>query len=428
MDKLLVIADDFTGALDTGIQFVRMGIQSKIVADYNYDPMRQDSEYPVLSVSVDSRRTDGETAWNRVYTLTRKARDAGYKNIYKKTDSGLRGNIGMELKAVLDACRTNVIVFVPAYPGMNRVTRNGVQYIDQIPVSESVFGKDPYEPVIYSDIAQMIRRQTDLIVKKIPRDDYDSIPDSCQEQTVMLFDAESDEDMIRIARALKRKGFGSVCAGCAGFASVYQEILSMEKGKTDRFRKTRGILALCGSMNPITIEQLDYAAAHGFTRKHLASEKKLKPATSLSQDKQFFDHLFMEISSTDRYILDTLDGPDRTSAEYAADNGIPLPEIRDRIADSLGLIASQMVCRGLDYTFSMTGGDTLSAFMKMIGERELVPVCETGNGAVLSILHYRGRQIQIISKSGGFGELDIFVKMYITPVYMQDDFKEAHSI
>ena len=76
----------------------------------------------------------------------------------------------------------------------------------------------------------------------------------------------------------------------------------------------------------------------------------------------------------------------------------------------------------------MTGGDTLSAFMKMIGERELVPVCETGNGAFLSILHYRGRQIQIISKSGGFGELDIFVKMYRTTVYMQDDFKEAHSI
>lgn len=127
MDKLLVIADDFTGALDTGIQFVRMGIHSKIVTDYNYDPMRQDSEYSVLSVSVDSRRECGEEAWNRVYALTRKARDAGYTNIYKKTDSGLRGNIGIELKAVLDAFRTNIIVFVPAYPGMNRVTRNGVQ-------------------------------------------------------------------------------------------------------------------------------------------------------------------------------------------------------------------------------------------------------------------------------------------------------------
>lgn len=274
----------------------------------------------------------------------------------------------------------------------------------------------------------MIRRQTDLIVKKIPRDDYDSIPDSCQEQTVMLIDAESDEDMIRIARVLKRKGLGNVCAGCAGFASVYQEILSMEKGKTDRFRKTRGILAFCGSMNPITIDQLDYAAAHGFTWKHLPSEKKLKPAISLSQDKQFFDHLFMEISSTDRYILDTLDGTGRTSAEYAADNGIPLPEIRDRIADSLGLIAFQMVCRGLDYTFSMTGGDLLSAFMKMIGERELVPVCEIGNGAILSILHCGGRKIQIISKSGGFGELDIFEKMYRTIVHMQDDFKEVYSL
>lgn len=46
-----------------------------------------------------------------------------------------------------------------------------------------------------------------------------AVLDACQEQTVMLFDAESDEDMIRIARALKRKGFGSVCAGCAGFAN-----------------------------------------------------------------------------------------------------------------------------------------------------------------------------------------------------------------
>lgn len=29
MDKLLIIADDFTGALDTGIQFTKMGVRSK---------------------------------------------------------------------------------------------------------------------------------------------------------------------------------------------------------------------------------------------------------------------------------------------------------------------------------------------------------------------------------------------------------------
>ena len=37
MDKLLIIADDFTGALDTGIQFTKMGVRAKIITDYQYD-------------------------------------------------------------------------------------------------------------------------------------------------------------------------------------------------------------------------------------------------------------------------------------------------------------------------------------------------------------------------------------------------------
>ena len=37
MDRLLIIADDFTGALDTGIQFTKMGIRARIVTDYRYD-------------------------------------------------------------------------------------------------------------------------------------------------------------------------------------------------------------------------------------------------------------------------------------------------------------------------------------------------------------------------------------------------------
>ena len=34
---LLIIADDFTGALDTGIQFTKMGVRAKIITDYQYD-------------------------------------------------------------------------------------------------------------------------------------------------------------------------------------------------------------------------------------------------------------------------------------------------------------------------------------------------------------------------------------------------------
>ena len=34
MVKLLIIADDFTGALDTGVQFTKVGIKTKVLVNY----------------------------------------------------------------------------------------------------------------------------------------------------------------------------------------------------------------------------------------------------------------------------------------------------------------------------------------------------------------------------------------------------------
>ena len=42
--------------------------------------------------------------------------------IYKKTDSGLRGNIGKELEAALAAGGEEYLTFIPALPAMNRIT------------------------------------------------------------------------------------------------------------------------------------------------------------------------------------------------------------------------------------------------------------------------------------------------------------------
>ena len=52
MDRLLIIADDFTGALDTGIQFTKMGIRARIVTDYRYDFGQLRTEDSLLSVST----------------------------------------------------------------------------------------------------------------------------------------------------------------------------------------------------------------------------------------------------------------------------------------------------------------------------------------------------------------------------------------
>lgn len=414
MDKLLIIADDFTGALDTGIQFTKMGIRARIITDYQYNFSQLRPRDGVLSVSTDSRPRSPMEAYDRVYQLAKNARSAGFSYVYKKTDSGLRGNIGMELKAVMEAYGEQTIAFIPAFPRLNRITREGVQYIDGVPVRESVFGKDPFEPVCDSDIENIIRSQTDLKVIKVFNGDFEAIRLDLGEPVVLLFDAETEEDLSAIARWLKTQNQIRVIAGCAGFAAHYEELLNFEKGDPHFMQKTKGLLALCGSVNPITVRQIQYAKEHGFGRKHLNHRQKMGMTDNTpKEDKEFFDELFHEISEKGKYILDTLDLPGEESAEtFAARHGLSLSDIRFRIAESLGRIAMEMVNRGLDYTFSMTGGDTLMGFMDHLGKTELVPICEIGKGAVLSALRWNGQRIQVISKSGGFGEEDIFVRMY----------------
>ncbi|MCI9163911.1 MAG: four-carbon acid sugar kinase family protein [Lachnospiraceae bacterium] len=419
MDRLLIIADDFTGALDTGIQFTKMGIRARIVTDYRYDFGQFRPEDGLLSVSTDTRPRSPKEAYDRVFQLAVNARRAGFRYVYKKTDSGLRGNIGMELKAVMDAYEQQAIAFVPAFPRLNRITRGGLQYIDGIPVKESVFGKDPFEPVRDSDIGKIIGSQTELRIVKVSRGDWQQIDwESSKEQTVFLLDAETDEDLAAIAATLKQQNRMVVMAGCAGFAANYDRMLQFEKGHPHYMQESEGLLALCGSVNQITVDQVKCAEDSGFVRAHLSNERKLGIGQRTpEEDREFYDQLYRQVSGTDKYVLDTLDVPGEETAEaFAKRNGMGLSDIRFQIADSLGRIAMEMVNRGLNYTISMTGGDTLMGFMNHIGKTELVPICEIGKGAVLSAMRWNGKRIQVISKSGGFGEENIFVQMYDTVI------------
>ena len=97
MIKLLVIADDFTGALDTGVQFAGKGMTTKVL---NYFPEDEETlkrlQAEVLVIDAQTRHLEGQEAYRKVFDVVKRAGDAGVPYIYKKTDSGLRGNIGKE--------------------------------------------------------------------------------------------------------------------------------------------------------------------------------------------------------------------------------------------------------------------------------------------------------------------------------------------
>ena len=96
---LLIIADDFTGALDTGVQFAAYGAATRVMVKDQVDFASCDAQ--VLVVDTETRHLPPEKAYQIVEELTRAACRAGIRYIYKKTDSALRGTIGAELAAVL---------------------------------------------------------------------------------------------------------------------------------------------------------------------------------------------------------------------------------------------------------------------------------------------------------------------------------------
>ena len=270
MIHLFVIADDFTGALDTGVQFASYGAATKVVVGTGLQALEADAQTQVLVVDAETRHLPAAQAYDTVYRLVRWAKEKKIGCIYKKTDSALRGNIGAELSAALAADGGDRLHFVPAFPNLDRVTRGGVHYIGGVPVAQSVFGKDPFEPVTHSRVEDILHEQTDTLCAYIPGGG------SAEGKAgVLVYEAQTNRDMAQIADRLAARSETGLLAGCAGFASVLPRLLQLSCRDTAPLPLCGRLLAVCGSINPVSLEQCAQAEAQGAPRFSLTPEQKL---------------------------------------------------------------------------------------------------------------------------------------------------------
>lgn len=435
MATLLIIADDFTGALDTGVKFAASGASVRVVTDYEYEFGRGGKRVQVLVMDAETRHIRDREAYERVYRIVKRAKEAGVRYIYKKTDSALRGNIGSELAAALDASGSQTLHFLPAFPKMGRTTKQGIHYIDGIPVQESVFGKDPFEPVTCSDIPEMIAKQSQVPVRVVTdgrvaeplqgagasRNAADGRDGADAQPMIVVYDADTDEALHSLAAALAKANQLTAVAGCAGMAETLPELLGLTGSAPVIPHFIPGFLVACGSVNPITRKQLDYAEQHGFRRIRLTPPQKLEPGyfeTEVGRAK--LRELIETVRESPLCILDTNDIPaggssgNQTESEtmaYARIHGISMEELRVRIATTLGYLVRELVEGGVESTMLITGGDSLLGFMNQIQVYEMTPICEMAPGTVLSQFEIKGRTYEVISKSGGFGEEELLTEL-----------------
>lgn len=412
MAKLLVIADDFTGALDTGVQFARMGIPTRVITGQTPELSSIEKTCQVLVVDAESRHITKDAAYRVVHRIVSQAVNLQIRYIYKKTDSALRGNIGAELAAVIDASGIERLPFLPAFPQMNRTTVQGVHYISAVPVAQSVFGKDPFEPVTESDVCQLIHLQTEK-----PAKSYAALKeqgDISQSAEIAVFDAQTPDDLLRTGSILMQADGLRISAGCAGFASFLPEILGFDIRKDIQLPKLDPqFTVICGSVNPITVAQLAYAEKNGFTHINLLPEQKLDAKYwKTDVGRQHIAQLEAMLETSPCRIIDTNDHPDGPStAAIAAEKGMDIQDVRAAVSCTIGYLVGRLFTHPAIGTMLITGGDTLLQCMEFMGVHEIEPLQEMDAGVVLSRFTYCGVTRHVITKSGGFGKENLLVTL-----------------
>ncbi len=407
--KLLILADDFTGAMDTGVQLSLRGVSTKVVVTESAAANCDLQDCQVLSVNMETRHLSQEKAYYCMKSFLEKYAPLGC-HVYLKTDSALRGTIAAAFQAAMDVMG-GPVSFIPAYPALNRTTRDGICYIQGVPLEQSVFQNDPENPALYSDITKILTHKVaHFQCKKVPSDQIEQFDRECADpkNTVFLFDCETEEQIDRIGQELSRRRLYGLTAGCAGFARTFCTHLSLQaEHGSPPAPKDDPLLIVSGSANPITLEQIAYAGEKGYQVLSLSGWIR-RCRTDPGSQNRFLETVFAQavktLGSGRSLILATAASPE----DLEKDRDAGFHETVARFTSSLvQLILEETETESL----AVFGGDMVAAILKKLEcacVRAWGQIC---TGVPLCTFSHKGRTRFLATKSGGFGQPDVILKI-----------------
>ena len=265
MIQLVIVADDLTGAADTGACFANAGLATVIPLSGAAIP-----DADVIVLSTESRdMTESDAAQSVAAAVARLTAGNGNPDgrrvpnsvwFYKKIDSALRGHPRAELLATMEAIGARRTVVAPAFPAEGRTTVGGRQLIDGVPVERSqvgssgadsdllaLFATDRGPPVHLLDLT-IVRGRSDEL-RRLLDDDADGI---------VVVDAETDDDLSALGRAASRSRLRLLC-GTAGLARQLVHSLPLTSQAAlplEMSRRAEPILVVAGSQHEATERQI----------------------------------------------------------------------------------------------------------------------------------------------------------------------------
>lgn len=403
--KMIVIADDFTGSNDTGVQLAKKGARTEVMLTPAQKPSRRAD---VLVINTESRAIPAAQAAQAVQqALAPWCEATTMPLVYKKIDSTFRGNVGAEVTAAMRAANRKLAVIAAAIPAAGRTTRDGLCLVNGTPLLETEFASDPKTPIISSRIAELVTLQSDIPVHEVSLEDVRRgqlsallVAFAAEGECMVVVDAVEDRDLSLIAHAICEQETLPLLVGAAGLANALPVSLFMQE------KQELPVLVVAGSMSEATRRQVDNALCQDRAKvvdidaARLASAHFEQEIASVVEQacallsRQHHTILRTSRSVEDRQMIDTL----------CARVGMSRQALGERLSQRLGTITLLIIEQARIGGLFLTGGDIATAVASALGaegyriQSEVAPCIPCG-----TFVNSEIDDLPVITKAGGFG-------------------------
>jgi uncharacterized protein YgbK (DUF1537 family) len=387
MGRIAIIADDLTGAMDSGVQLAKRGVRTvvRLLSGEQYAA-------EAVVVSTDSRDKPAREAYRRARQVAKPLTGCA---LYKKLDSTLRGNLGAELDGVLDGTGLDRALVAPAFPSAGRTTSDGYHRVFDALLAETSFANDPLWPATESHLPTILARQTCRAVSHLSLSVVDRGERAVRQallgeaSPIVTADATEDRHLRVLATALTGLPGQWLPCGSAGLAEAWAASLGLRglaEGPSTWAADSRPVLVVSGSRHEATATQLKRAAtSSGLRLISLGADE----ADDLGRVKSEAEAL---LRNAENVALTTTFSPYREGRAEAA-------------AEMLAGVAKSMLTQLPVSGIVVTGGDTALALCRALGVTALRPLGEIQPGIpAAAFVGGMYANLRVVSKAGGFGD------------------------
>lgn len=270
INSTIIVADDLTGANDTALQYFKNGYSARVIIDCSCE-FKDSDDVDIWAISTESRNISKEEAVDRVvYVANRLKEHLGIENYYKKIDSTLRGNVGVEIVTLLEMLQKDAVVIAPAYIEEERTTIGSYQLLNGIPIERTQCALDPKAPIYESYIPDIIGKDlSEKYIEYIAKIDFKTITKGAGPITlkineliqkgkkIIIADAVSNTDLEQIALAINKSNYDIIPSGSAGLANAFNKEAIKDEEETKEFEIPKlPKLVVAGSATQLCANQI----------------------------------------------------------------------------------------------------------------------------------------------------------------------------